>query len=140
MALAMNIYQQFLVTLINKEIDLDSDTVKVMLLNTTYVPSINHKYTTDLSGEISGNGYTAGGVGLANKVFSVVSGVGTFDADNALWSNLTADNIKYAVLYDDTPQTNKPLIAYITYDTAQSAEGADFEIVWNSHGIIKLNI
>lgn len=56
-------------------------------------------YTT--TGEVSGTGYTAGGVALTGATASVTSDVAILDANDASWANsyITADA---AMLYDST--------------------------------------
>lgn len=142
MSLAMTVYDSFLYTIGNKEIDLNSDTLKVALLNGSYTPSMSHSYLSDLSlatTEISGTGYTSGGVTLTRVTYIVSDASAKLAGGNPLWQNLTASNITYAVLYNDTPADNKPLIAYIKFDPAKTVSASDFEIVWNASGILAIN-
>lgn len=62
-------YGNLIAKILNKEIDLDSDTIKVALLSNSYVPDrAAHDYYNDLTNELTtANGYTAGGATLANK-------------------------------------------------------------------------
>lgn len=52
----------FLKTL-NKEIDFDTDTIKAMLCAAGYTPDLDaHDYKNDVTNEVTGTGYTAGGL------------------------------------------------------------------------------
>jgi hypothetical protein len=84
--------------LANGTIDLDTDTLKLMLLTSSYTPSAAHDKRDDLTNEVTGTGYTAGGATLANKTVTVVGTTGVFDADDVTWpaSTITA---RYGVVY-----------------------------------------
>jgi hypothetical protein len=63
------LYGNFLKQALNKEIDWDSDTIKVALLSSSYTPNQDtHDYFDDVSTyEVTGTGYTTGGITLASK-------------------------------------------------------------------------
>lgn len=141
MALA-KFYGQALVSAFNKEIDFDGDTFKVILLSSSYAPNQDtHRYKSDLSNEVTGTGYTAGGATLANVTVAYDSSTNTlkFDADDVSWnpSTITA---RYAVVYDNSPGTDsaRPLICYIDFQTDQSSNNDLFSITWSPSGIATL--
>lgn len=133
-------YGSLITKAFNKEIDFDSDTIKVALLSSSYTPNQDtHDYWDDVSTyQVTGTGYTAGGATLANKSVTYTSGtnVTKFDADDVSWTSSTI-TARYAVIYDDTPATNatKPLIAYIDFGSDQSSSSGTFSIVWDAAGI-----
>lgn len=120
----------------NKEIDLEADTIKIALLDSSHsFTSTNNTWSDVSANEVSGTGYTAGGEDLANK--SVTQGATTkFDADDVTWSTATITT-SHAVIYDDT-LTNDDLIASIDFGGSQSVTAADFKIVFSASGIITL--
>lgn len=64
----MKWYGNAFVKAFNKEIDWDSDNLKVLLVDSSYTPNPDtHVYRSDISGEASGTGYTAGGQALSSK-------------------------------------------------------------------------
>ena len=97
-----------------------------------------------VSGEISGTGYTSGGKVLTNISFKVNADGSTYTwkADSVTYENLTADNIRYAVIYDNTPSSagQKPLIAYFDFGKNLNVSGADVTIAWNDKGIITITV
>lgn len=143
MAETLNLYKPFMRTLLNKEVDLDSDSIKVMLVGGGYTPDASvHEYISDVTSEITGTNYIAGGAEIPNKSFKIEDGIGIFDADNVMWSALTADNdIRYGIIYDDTPESAdaKPLIAYIDFGDPIPVPNADFEIIWSPSGILRVS-
>lgn len=56
------VYGPFLSKALNKEIDVDSDTIKAMLVTSSYTYSAAHAYKSSITNEVTGTGYTAGGV------------------------------------------------------------------------------
>lgn len=142
--MASKLYGQFLAKALNKEIDFDSDDIKVMLVASSYTPNQDtHAYVSDLSGEVSGTGYTAGGAALASKsiAYDGTNNVVVLDANDVTWANSTV-TARYAVIYDNTPATNatKPLIAYVDFVTDQSSTNGDFTIQWDATGIARVTI
>lgn len=123
----------------NKEIDLDTDAIKLMLCSASYVPDQDgHRYKNQITNEVSAPGYTAGG----NVVSSVVvnydntSNVLSFTASPVTWptSTITA---RYAILYDSTPASDatRPLILYVDFGGNVSSTAATFTVAWDEAGI-----
>lgn len=105
--------------------DLPSATVKLMLVGSAYTPDTTptgHSLKAQITNEIAaGNGYTAGGIALANgAVIEIVNGWG-FETDDAVW-NAAGGNIPawhYGVLYVEGTlwgMTN-PLLGLFVGDT-----------------------
>lgn len=133
-------YGSLITKAFNKEIDWDTDTIKVALVTSAYTPNQDtHDYWDDVSAnEASGTGYTAGGATLGSKTVTYTAGtnVTTFDAADVSWTTSTI-TARYAVIYDDSPATaaTKPLIGYVDFGTDQSSSAGTFSIVWNASGI-----
>ena len=139
------LYGSFLGKALNKEVDWDSDTIKVMLVTSSYTPNQDtHDYLDDVvANEVSGTGYTAGGATLASKTITYdgASNVTVLDAADPTWSASTI-TARYAVIYDATPGTNatRPLIGYVDFGSDQSSTSGDFTITWDSTGIVRLTV
>lgn len=117
-----------------------SDTIKVALLTSGYSFSSAHTTFADASAnEVSnGNGYTTGGVTLANPTKSDTN----LDADDATWTALTK-TFRGAVVYisGTVEALTNPLLAYILFDSTPAdivMAGTDFRIVWDASGIVTL--
>ena len=60
--------------ILNKEVDVDSDTLKIMLMTSSYTPDLAaHDYKNDVTNEVTGTGYTAGGATLASPSLAYVA-------------------------------------------------------------------
>jgi hypothetical protein len=132
-------YGSLILKAFNKEIDWDTDTIKVALVTSSYTPDQDaHDYWNDVSAnEASGTGYTAGGATLASKTQAYTSGtnVTKFDAADVSWPTSTV-TARYAVVYLDTGSgATSPLIAYVDFGSNQSSSAGTFSIVWDAAGI-----
>jgi len=66
-------YASAILKAMNKEIDFDSDDIKVMLTTSSYAEDLEtHDYKNDVTNEITGTGYTAGGAALTSKTATYV--------------------------------------------------------------------
>lgn len=130
------IYNRFKANLMNKEVDLEADIIKVALLDNSHSFSATDDEWADVSAnEISGAGYTTGGQALAGK--SVVQGSPTvWDANDVTWTG--SISAYHAVIYDDT-LTNDDLICSIDFGGLAAVVDGTFTIQWNASGIIDLD-
>lgn len=129
--------------ILNGSIDFDTDTLKVMLVTSSYTPNADtHTKRSDITNEVSGTGYTAGGATLANKVVSVdnTDDEGVFDADDVSWSTSTI-TARGAVLYKSRGGASSAdeLIAYFDFVSDKTSSGGTFLITWGAEGILNLN-
>ncbi|AGP64930.1 Gp27 protein [Mycobacterium intracellulare subsp. yongonense 05-1390] len=138
MSISATLYGGVLESLANKEIDLGSDTLNVMLLTSSYVPSDTHRYLSDLTGEAVGTGYTSGGKTLTGVTVTYNTGTKTLtvDADDISWSSSTL-TARYAAIVDVTPgsASTNPLISYVDFGADVSDTNGTFQINWNAAGI-----
>jgi len=131
------LYGSVLAKAFNKEISIASDVIKVILCTSDYVPSKNHAYKSDITNEVVGAGYTAGGATLTNKsvVYISDSDVTKIDADDNLWSNSTI-TARYAIIYGSTGTDNtSPLIGYVDFGVDVGVTNGTFSIAWDVNGI-----
>jgi hypothetical protein len=143
--MAAKLYGSFLMKALNKEIDFDTDTIKVMLLTSAYTPNQDtHDYLDDVvANEVTGTGYTATGATLASKsiTYDSATNVVILDADDVTWASSTI-TARYAVLYDASPGTNatRPLIGYVDFTSDQSSTAGNFTITWDATGIVRITV
>lgn len=144
MAVTAFMYGLFPKSTLNKEVDLDNDTIKVMLCTSTYTPNQDtHQYKSSVTNEVTGTGYTATGATLASTVVAYTAGTNTlsFDAADTVWATSTI-TARYAVVYDSTPGSDatRPLICYIDFGADVISTGGNFTIVWDAAGIISVTV
>jgi len=136
------VFNNFKKNIMNGNIDLDTDTIKVMLVTLSYSPNQDtHEFMSSVTNEVTGTGYTAGGQALASKAVTVdtTDDEGVFDAADITWSTSTI-TARAAVLYKDTgASTTSPLICYFDFGSDKSSSAGNFTISWNSEGIVNLN-
>lgn len=139
------LYGNFLKQALNKEIDWDSDTIKVALLSSSYTPNQDtHDYYDDVvANQVTGTGYTTGGITLTSKTstYDGTNNVIVLDAADVTWSSSTI-TARYAVIYNDSGATNasKALIGYVDFGSDQSSTNGNFTITWDSTGIVRITV
>jgi len=139
------LYGNFLVKALNKEVDYDTDTIKVALLTSSYTPDQDaHDYFNDVSSaEVTGTGYTSGGNTLGSKTntYDAATNVIVLDAADTTWASSTI-TARYAVVYDDSGATaaSKPLIGYVDFSSDQSSTNGNFTITWDATGIVRITV
>lgn len=136
------VYNSFKAELMRGNIDLAAGNFKLMLVTSTYVPDVDaHADRADVTNEVVGTGYTAGGAALAGKSVTQdnANDEADFDANDVVWSNATI-TARAAILYLDTGvAANDTLIAYFDFGSDQSSSNGDFTAQFNLNGILSLS-
>ena len=137
------IYNSFKRDIMNGSIDLDTDTINVMLVTSSYTPDVDaHTKRSDITNEVVGTGYSAGGSALAGKVVSVdnTDNEGVFDANDLSWTTATI-TARGAVIYKARggAANADELICYVDFGSNITSTAGTFLITWNAEGILNLN-
>jgi hypothetical protein len=135
-------YNSFKRDIMNGSIDLDTDTIKVMLVTSAYTPDQDaHTKRSDITNEVSGTGYSAGGSALANKTVTVdnTDNEGVFDADDVTWTDASI-TARGAVVYKSRggAATADELICYVDFGADKTSEANNFQIQWATEGIVNI--
>ena len=132
MAIQQAMCTSFKAEILDEGHDLVADTLKIAL----YTSSANlgagtTAYST--SNEISGTGYTAGGVTLTNKAVSTTGTTAHFDADDPTWTSasFTANG---ALIYNST--NSDKAIAVLAFGGDFTVASGTFRIVFPAAGAI----
>ena len=134
------VYNSFHRDLASGAVDLDTDTIKCMLVTSSYTPDKDHDKRDDVTNEVTGTGYTAGGATLAGKTVTAdnTNDRAVFDADDAAWpaSTITA---RAAVLYKSRGGASSAdeLVCYLDFGSDKSSSAGAFTVQFNSNGIIR---
>jgi hypothetical protein len=144
MAATSTIYNPFRKHIADGTIDLNTDTLKLALVSSTYTPSTEHSVWADITGgghEVAtGAGYTTGGVALASVTLNRTAGVVTLDAANPSWTALTK-TFRYGVLYAEVTRNAvvNPLILYMLFDATPAnvvVAGVNWTVTLAATGIL----
>ncbi len=125
--MANALYPSFKKLLLDGDIDLLTDTIRVALIDTgVYTYSSAHDFYDDA---------VAGLVGAAVTLTSKTTTGGVFDAADAVVSAVTGNTAEAVIIYKSTgTNSTSPLIAYI--DTATglpvTPNGGDITITWDN--------
>lgn len=142
--------------LLDGTLDLTSDTIKVMLVTSSYVADKDNDFVDEggandpVDHELSGTGYVAGygGAGrktLSNKAFETddTNDRGEFDDTvDVTWSSINAGTAAAAIIFraGTADDTDALLIAYIDSGGFPIVtNGGDLTISWNAEGILQLS-
>jgi hypothetical protein len=112
-------------------IDFDTDTFKVMLVTSSYTPNKDtHDKRDDVTNEVSGTGYTAGGVTSACTVTKDTANdrvTLSFAAVNWATSTITA---RAAVIYKSRggAASSDELVCYVDFGGDVSSSSATFSL------------
>ena len=142
--MASVVYNNFKELLLTGGVNLGNggDTIKVALVTSSYSADIDsHDMFDDVTNEVSGTGYSAGGNTLASQAVTQdnTDDEGVFDASDTNWANSTI-TARGAVVYKSTGvASTSPLICYFDFGSDQISSSGNFAIVWNSEGILNLN-
>lgn len=138
--MANAVYNSFKRDIANGSIDLDTDTINVMLVTSSYAPNIDtHTKRSDITNEVAGTGYTAGGQALASKTVTAdnTNDRAAFDAADVTWTTATI-TARGAVLYKSRGGASSvdELVAYYDFGADITSTASDFVIQWGSTGIV----
>lgn len=125
-------------------ITFDSDTIKLALVTSSYTPSTTtHEFFDDITGEVTGANYTAGGATLTSVTVTVNAGVVTVDADNVTWTKPGSggfSDARYAILYKSTGSAaTSPLVGYLDLGADVGNVAGDLILNWNASGIFAVS-
>lgn len=144
MTLAAHVFPQFQLGLAQKLQNLTSDSIMAALSNaagpiglaTTGVQGAKlwSDWKTNVAAEITGTGYTAGGVLLTGVTSSVTGNVWTLNATSPSWATatITANQI---IFYDASAGTEQ-LIAFADFGGAVSSTAAPWTYTISASGIV----
>lgn len=113
------------------------------LVTDTYTPDYNaHDFFNDLTNEVTGTGYTTGGVAVTTTEITLAAGTLTYDAADTVYTTVTISNAMAGVIATSvsTPgaATNQ-LVLLQDFVTAASATAANFTIQHSATGIMTLD-
>lgn len=141
MAVTSKAYGLALQSMVNGEIDFDTATVKALLTTSAYVPDQDtHRYKSSVTNEVTGTGYTAGGLTVTGKTVTYTAATNTLALDCAdpSWPSSTI-TARYLVFYVDTGTAgSSPLLCYVDFGADVTSSGSAFTYQVPTTGILTL--
>lgn len=120
--------------------DMDNDTFKCALFTSTHTPNAANAVLADLTGEVTGAGYTAGGATLTSVTWTTSGTSAVFDAADPSWTSagITA---RYAVIYKSGTANSltNPLVCLLDFGADKGVTGGTFTVTFNASGILVLS-
>ena len=135
------IYNAGKLALLKGQVQPLADTLRAALVTDAYVADKDaHQFYADISHEVTGTGYTAGGKALTTVSLTQdnANARAALLADNVVWP-VGAFTARAAVRYKDSgsPATS-PLLAYMNFGGDHMVSGEDFNLEWSPEGVIYL--
>ena len=120
---------------------LEAEDNKELLVTDTHTPNFDtHNFRDDVTDEVSGTNYSAGGVAVTATEVTLASGVLTFDAADVVYTNVTIADAMAGIFYTNVGSAaTDQLILLQDFVTAASATAADFTIQHAAGGIFTLD-
>tara|TARA_Y100001973_G_C5176610_1_gene322358 strand:+ start:868 stop:1284 length:417 start_codon:yes stop_codon:yes gene_type:complete len=130
MAITQAMCTSFKSEILDEQHDLASDTIKVALFTSSAsLGASTTAYST--SNEVSGSGYTAGGVALTSTTVSTSGTTAFFDADDPTWTSASF-TARGALIYNDT--NGDKAIAVLDFGGDFTVSSGTFKIVFPAAG------
>jgi hypothetical protein len=122
------------------KLDLENHDIKMMLVTASYTPNASHSKRSDITSEVSGDGYTAGGKSLTGKSVVLSGSEAVFNSDPVEWldSSITA---RGAVLYRSRggAASADELVCYYDFGSNFTSVAASFKVTPNVAGLMGLD-
>lgn len=124
-------------------VSLESETlIKVLMVEDGYTHDYNaHNFRDDITNEVVGVGYAAGGLVITATEVTVAAGVLTYDAADVSWAASTIPNAMAAVGYVGRGGASNAdeLLWLSDFVTAASTTNGTFTIQWHASGIFTID-
>lgn len=128
------IYNKAIDNLVRAGINFAADSFKVMLVTSAYTPNKDtHEDRADVTNEVVGTGYTAGGVATTPTITLDLSNDRVdISFSNVSWATATI-TARACVIYKSTGvAANDFLIAYVDFGSDVSSTAAAFAVTFSS--------
>lgn len=125
-------------------LDLDLETHKVAMFTNSITPNFSTDTAYGVSpydaNEVSGTGYTAGGVALTGTAVSdSPTGTLKWDASDVSWATSTITNARFALVYADALAGNNAIVG-VNFGADYSTVAGTFSIQWASGGLFTIDL
>lgn len=134
-------YNSIKYALATNAVNLATSTFKFMLVTSSYTPDIDtHQFRSDVTNEVVGGGYSAGGVTLTGVAISsdLVNNLTKWTADNPSWASATITARGGVIYLNSGLVSTDRLVSYIDFGSNASSTNATFLVQWGANGFLTL--
>ena len=120
---------------------MEAETHKELLVNDTEVPDFDlDDFRDDVTDEVAGTGYTAGGVTVTGTEWTIATGLMTYDMTDTVFSTVTLTGVMAGIFYFNvgTAATDQLLLLQ-DFVTAVAPTAADLTIQHAGAGVATLD-
>jgi hypothetical protein len=136
--MAARAFGKFLQHLAKADIDVDTLALGAMLVGSGYTPNYDvHEFRSDVTSEVTGTGYTAGGIAQTGELTTLdaTNHWLKIDADDADFGTLTVSGIVGMVLYVVTGSAATDYLVSMHTFASQSPSASPFKYQFHVNGI-----
>lgn len=136
--MAARAYGKFVQHLAKADIDVDSLALGAMLVTSSYTPNYDtHEFRADVTNEVTGTGYSAGGIALTGEAATLdtTNDWLKIDANDADFGTLTVTGIAGLVIYVVTGSSATDNLVSFHSFSSQSPSGVNFTYAFHANGI-----
>lgn len=118
----------------------EAEDTKIFMITNSATPNFDtHDFYNDLSGnEVSGTGYTAGGVAMTGTEVTVSSGTLVYDANDVSWTSSTITSARAAV--QQFAAVANEILVLVNFGADYATSNGTFTIQWNASGIFTIDL
>lgn len=121
-------------------LNLEAEDTKIFMITNSSTPNFdtNTAYSSLSANEVSGTGYTAGGVALGATEITVSSGTLVYDAADTSWASSTISSARAAV--QQAAAVANELVVLVNFGADYATTNGTFTIQWNPSGIFTIDL
>ncbi len=121
---------------------LEAEDNKVLMVTDSEVPNFDtHDFRADITAEVTGTGYTAGGTPITSTEITVSTGTLVFDGADVAWAASTIGSAMAAVGYTNVSGTATDQLIWLSdFVTAASSSSGTFTVQWAGAGIFTVDL
>lgn len=136
--MAANAYGKFVQHVLKGDIDFDTVSLKAMICAAGYTPDFDaHEFRSSVTNEVSGSGYSTGGVALTGESLTLdtTNNRLKIDADDADFGTVTFTSGTQLIVYVDTGSSATDYLVSRHSFAAQSPSAQNFTYAWHADGV-----
>lgn len=136
--MAARAYGKFLQHVAKADVDFDTVALKAMLCGSGYTANFDtHEFRSDVTSEVTGTGYTSGGVALTGEAITLdtTNDRLKIDADVIDFGTVTITGITQLILYVDTGSAATDILVSNHTFASQSPSGVNFTCAVHADGL-----